>query len=140
MLKTLDELDKEATEAGVSVPVWMRNAVAKNPEYVFWGPDQDYMWKAGTGWEAPLAFASWGDCNLVLDDLNEVVHFYFGVNGDDPERVTLTLTFWLLHPRQSASRGVRIHRVAQADLRNVYRFLRRAATRNAQRFAKVPRR
>jgi len=48
------------------------------------------------------------------------------------------LTLWLLHPRKGASRGVRIERVEQGDLPEVFRFLRDAAERNAGRFAKVP--
>lgn len=51
----------------------------------------------------------------------------------------LSLVLWMLHPRKGASRGVEIKSVSEADLPKVYAWLRAAAERNADRFAKLPR-
>jgi len=34
------------------------------------------------GWRSPMFFASWAEFELPLDDLNEIVHFYFSVERD----------------------------------------------------------
>lgn len=47
-------------------------------------------------------------------------------------------TLWWLHPRKGCSRGLEIENIEQPDLPAVFAFLREAATRNAERFAKIP--
>lgn len=49
----------------------------------------------------------------------------------------LDLVLWMLHPRKGASRGVRIMKLSEAEAKETLGFLRRAAERNAERFAKV---
>lgn len=49
----------------------------------------------------------------------------------------LTLTLWWLHPRKGCSRGIEVKRIKREDLPAVYAFLKEAADRNAERFAKV---
>jgi hypothetical protein len=50
----------------------------------------------------------------------------------------VNLILWLLHPRKGCSRGVEIKNIQQSDLPAVYKFLRQAAERNAERFSKIP--
>lgn len=50
----------------------------------------------------------------------------------------VTLTLWMLHPRKGCSRGVEISLIEEADLPDVFAWLREAAERNMQRFAKLP--
>lgn len=74
--KELDELNPEP---------WMVEALKLNPSYVFWGPHEDYMWKKGKGWDTPIVKSTWKDYATdfcELDDLNEIVHFYFEINRD----------------------------------------------------------
>src|ERR1700723_403258 len=74
-----DEDDmKEA--ARLEAPVWMLEQLKFNPSYVLWGPSEDYMWKEGSGWDSRVVCDSWDGNHFSLDDLNEVVNFYFEVN------------------------------------------------------------
>lgn len=54
------------------------------------------------------------------------------------EETSLGLTLWVIHPRKGASRGLEIMDITEAQLPAAFDFLRRAAARNAARFAKVP--
>lgn len=53
------------------------------------------------------------------------------------EKAQLSLTLWWLHPRKGCSRGLEITNVERAELPAVREFLKQAAERNAQRFAKI---
>lgn len=77
-----DEWDiKEKNELGP--PDWQLELLELNPDYVHWGPYEDYMAKSDeAGWEAPMKYESWVEHNMTLDDLNEVVHFYFQINRE----------------------------------------------------------
>lgn len=57
------------------------------------------------------------------------------VYTEDHAHVSLTL--WIIHPRKGASRGVEVARIEREDLPGVMAFLRKAAERNAERFARV---
>jgi hypothetical protein len=60
---------------------WMVACLAYNPEYIHWGPGEDYMATTGDGWGASLEFATWDEFGpWPLDELNELVHFYFEIN------------------------------------------------------------
>lgn len=61
---------------------WQVELLKVNPSYSFWGPHEDYMWKKGDGWDCPLIYDSWQDMNIELDDLNEVVNFYFQIQRE----------------------------------------------------------
>lgn len=55
---------------------------------------------------------------------------------DEPEaRVALQL--WMLHPRKGCSRGVYIETIEEHELPEVFAYLKEAAQRNADRFAKI---
>lgn len=49
----------------------------------------------------------------------------------------LALVLWVLHPRKGASRGVEIKSLSRDDLRASLLWLKQAAERNADRFAKA---
>ena len=53
------------------------------------------------------------------------------------DKTRLVLTLWVLHPRKGASRGVEISSIRKSELPAVIKFLKKAAERNAERFAKV---
>jgi hypothetical protein len=88
-----DENDKEDLER-LNVQPWMVELLKLNPEYVHWGPGEDYMrywertkynrdrwsehaWDNGVYKETWKAFREEG---WDLDELNELVHFYFQLN------------------------------------------------------------
>jgi len=67
--------------ARLEAPTWMVEQLKLNPSYVHWGPHEDYMWKKeGSGWDAPCIVGSWKEHGFSLDELNEVVNFYFEIN------------------------------------------------------------
>ncbi|MFI5296879.1 MAG: hypothetical protein ACHREM_02180 [Polyangiales bacterium] len=87
---------------------WMLEALELNPAYVHWGPGDDYMLNGDAchGWARAVEYASWKDHEITLDELNEVVHFYFevardadecarcGGNGEAPEAKALRTKLW----------------------------------------------
>ena len=239
---------------------WMLELLSKNPSYVNWGPHEDCMCDKNGGWRSPLSFQGWSEAHIGLDDLNEVVNFYFEINRDLEEcdcggtglapdakiladlfyynefgpgwgqkltqdeiaalgqegrlsgtpfanrykyhaesgecrlkegcahpteqefrdyaadarichdainrfvcvearckrlgftyqcekceghgrtyvgSVRVDLILWVLHPRKGASRGVEIKDIKQSDLPGIFKYLQKAAARNATRFAKI---
>lgn len=75
--------DREEVERQRIQP-WMLECLAMNPDYVHWGPYEDYMWKDGQGWDSRVELESF-DTMWELDDLNEVVNFYFYAQRDSRE-------------------------------------------------------
>lgn len=86
---------------------WMIELLNQNPDYVFWGPHEDYMaTKNDSGWNAPIFYGNWGEFNLRLDDLNECVNFYFELErssveceacdgqGVNPETLEISRSFY----------------------------------------------
>ena len=78
-----DEYDRKEL-ARLEAPGWMLAQLKLNPAYTGWGPHEDYMWKRetgnGAGWDAPVINDSWKEFGpWSLDDLNEVVNFYFEI-------------------------------------------------------------
>lgn len=59
---------------------WMLDLLAINPEYPYWGPHEDYMCEPDAGWRSPIFHETWKDCDITLDELNEVVNFYFYID------------------------------------------------------------
>ena len=51
---------------------------------------------------------------------------------------TVSLILWVLHPRKGCSRGVEVKNLLQEELPEVFRYLRAAAKRNAERFSRIP--
>lgn len=78
-----DEYDtKEA--ARLRAEPWMLELLDINPGYTSWGPHEDYMCDKNAGWRAPMFLATWAE-RPKLDDLNEVVNFYFSVGRKSVE-------------------------------------------------------
>jgi hypothetical protein len=76
----------EAEAAELNAQPWQTALLELNPPYVYWGPNEDYMWKEGSGWESQQLFASWAEFGpWGLDELNECVNFYFSVHRDQKE-------------------------------------------------------
>jgi len=75
--------EDDAREMGA--PQWMLDALGLNPDYVSWGPDEDYMIVRGSGWNSPMRYESWSDLDIALDDLNEIVNFYFKIQRDNEQ-------------------------------------------------------
>lgn len=74
-----DDSDREEL-ARLNAEPWMVECLSLNPSYTCWGPGEDYMSTGEKGWDSSQeydtwdAFGPWG-----LNDLNEVVNFYFEV-------------------------------------------------------------
>lgn len=49
-----------------------------------------------------------------------------------------SLTLWWLHPRKGCSRGIEVTELKKSDLPKVFKYLRKAADRNAERFSRLP--
>lgn len=60
---------------------WMVESLKLNPSYTSWGPDEDYMRGPESGWSSPMRLDRWSD-RPSLDDLNEVVNFYFEIRRE----------------------------------------------------------
>lgn len=82
-----DKWDREELERLNAEP-WMVELLEVNPDYPHWGPHEDYMRNNRSGWSAPAAVPTWSDFGWTLDDMNEVVHFYFEVRRDSVECAT----------------------------------------------------
>jgi len=59
---------------------WMIECLKMNPEYTSWGNGEDYMCTKEGGWSGALEFETIEDGLFELDELNELVNFYFSVN------------------------------------------------------------
>lgn len=60
---------------------WMLDLLDLNPDYVHWGPYEDYM-IVEEGWSSRWIQDTWDGPPLRLDDYNEVVHFYFEIDRE----------------------------------------------------------
>jgi len=70
--------EKEA--ARLEAQPWMLDLLKRNPSYVHWGPHEDFMWEKGESWNSAVVDQSWGEFGFRgLDELNEIVNFYFQV-------------------------------------------------------------
>lgn len=81
-MRTYDEDDIKELNA----EPWQTELLKLNPEYVYWGPHEDYMWNEKEGWDGRIikpTYAEFGPWDL--DDLNECVNFYFSVNRKSKE-------------------------------------------------------
>lgn len=104
----VDKYDFEEAE-DLKIDNWILDILKMNPEYVFWGPYEDYMCvEEGKGWNARVIHDTWEEFkkNWKLDDLNEVVNFYFeasrnnvkcetcGGCGNHPDAQWITESFY----------------------------------------------
>lgn len=82
-MRSYDPDDKYDQERRVDLeaPEWMLRELQRNPDYTSWGPHEDYMIVKRDGWNSPINAETWTDFEVKnLNDLNEVVNFYFEVN------------------------------------------------------------
>lgn len=87
-IRTYPEEETDIREAQrLKVPGWQLECLKLNPDYVWWGIHEEYM--AGStpkssGWNQPVEVETWTefDAQWSLNNLNEVVNFYFHVNRD----------------------------------------------------------
>lgn len=76
-----DRFDRATLKKLGKVEPWMLDLLKLNPEYVHWGPHEDYMCGSEqAGWRAPVTVENWKTFGWQLDELNECVHFYFEIN------------------------------------------------------------
>ncbi len=74
-----DKWEKEEAER-LKVEPWMLEYLKTNPSYTCWGPGEDYMSTREGGWSQAQEHDTWAEFGPYgLDDLNEVVNFYFEV-------------------------------------------------------------
>lgn len=96
-MRTYPEADELEDLEKLKVEPWMVELLKVNPEYVFWGPREDYMWRLSEDdpdfnpeihqpaaqWESRVIKNSWKDFGpWELDKLNEVVNFYFQLSRE----------------------------------------------------------
>ena len=80
-----NEYDKEELRK-LNVEPWMVELLKLNPGYLSWGPYEDYMADKESQWGSRVVYESWQDFGpWKLDDLNEVVNFYFYLERDSTE-------------------------------------------------------
>lgn len=83
--KPEDKEDRKELE-DLNAEQWQLDLLNLNPDYVFWGPGEDYMSTDDKGWATSTIYDSWEEFGpWDLDDLNEVVNFYFAVGRKDEE-------------------------------------------------------
>src|SRR5690606_30806473 len=63
---------------------WMIDILKLNVGYNHWGCFEDYMNKEDAGWETRSILQSFDEM-WKLDDYNELVNFYFGINRESIE-------------------------------------------------------
>lgn len=74
-----DKYDFECLDS-LNAEQWMIDLLKLNPEYTLWGPHEDYMCQKDSGWRAPVETVGWKSFDLELNELNEVVNFYFEID------------------------------------------------------------
>ena len=147
----VDRLRADASDGPKPAP-WMFNMLDLNPDYLGWGPEQAGCMRerrdaeGNHTSESSRVFAHWHDFvmdaefgdvlnNFEPDEYNEIAHFYFEVSRDyDLSEWRCSLTLWILHPRESASMGVRIQEILPEELDAVVSCLGAAAVRNVAKF------
>lgn len=86
-MRYFDEDDAKSLNAAE----WQLDLLKANPDYLSWGPHEDYMWTKDDdqSWKSRQIFATWSEFGpWKLDDLNECVNFYFSVNRASVECAT----------------------------------------------------
>lgn len=70
---------------------WMVEALKKNPEYNVWGNYEDYMWKDGSGWDSGVLISTVDEL-WELDDMNELINFYFQLHRGSEDCISCEQT------------------------------------------------
>ena len=81
-----DKYDRKELERLNAEP-WMVELLKLNPEYPFWGPHEDYMCRKDEGWHTPIFIDGWENMNIELDELNEIINFYFQITRESKKCV-----------------------------------------------------
>lgn len=81
-MKPENKYDEEEL-ARLNAKPWQVSLLDLNPEYPWWGPGEDYMSTQKEGWDGAKIFESWSAFGpWKIDELNEVVNFYFSIERD----------------------------------------------------------
>jgi hypothetical protein len=64
----------------LEAPQWMLEPLKLNPNYTGWGPGDDGMKGPGEWWDNAFVVDGWDANRLTVDELNEIVNFYFKIN------------------------------------------------------------
>ena len=82
-MRSYDPTDEDDIKEAVRLTVepWMLDLLSMNPSYTLWGPYEDYM-AAGGQWNSPVVHDRWSEYEVTLDELNELVNFYFEVERE----------------------------------------------------------
>lgn len=122
---------------------WMLECLGMNPTYTDWGNGQEMM-EYGDWWDGAIDVEGVSEL-IPLDELNELAHFYFYI--DCPEevlediplihgkRVSLGLQLWILHPRKSTGKGMRVQEIERSEVNNVISYLQEAGEMIDDHFA-----
>lgn len=78
-----DILDEKELQK-LNAEQWQIDLLKLNPSYVWWGNFEDYMSKDGGGWDSRVNLSSWNE-HWELDELNELVNFYFELYRENHE-------------------------------------------------------
>lgn len=114
---------------------WQLNQLRLNPDYCSWGNYEDYM-SSNSQWGCPIELDSFDEA-WGLNDLNEMVNFYFEIYNENGGECKLGIQMWFIHPRKGSSRGVIIKEIKESELPDVYSYLIEARNRNFDRFSKI---
>lgn len=78
-MRTYPTADDQSEVESLKAQQWQIDLLKLNPEYVYWGCFEDYMSKDKDGsWDSRVILSDWKE-HWTLDDLNELVNFYFEV-------------------------------------------------------------
>ena len=85
-MRKFDKQDKYDVEdlKKLNAEKWQIDCLKLNPEYVWWGNYEDYMTDKSSQWASPVEIESVDDL-WELNDLNEVVNFYFEIIRENHE-------------------------------------------------------
>lgn len=78
-----DEYDLEDAKR-MKAEQWQLDVLKLNPDYVYWGNYEDCMYTKDAGWRSPIEYETFEEFvnSFGLDDLNEMVNFYFNINRE----------------------------------------------------------
>ncbi len=132
--------NEDLQEEGLKPDKWMIDTLALNSDYCIWGPYEGYMENDSDGWDGRWILDRWDEfVGWPLNDLNEIVHFYFEVHRkfQGIKKCDLGLVLWAIHPRHGCSKGIHIKTIQKAELENVINFLKKADKQNRKKFSKL---
>ena len=106
---------------------WMIDCLRMNPDFTDWGNGQAMM-EYGNWWDGALDVEDVSEL-FALDELNELAHFYFYIEAPDDLKntfispVRLGVQLWILHPRKSTGRGMRLGTIDREEINEVISYL-----------------